>query len=294
MILNYRHPSLKRSWLVQVLRAASVCGLAFLLLPEPGITSETSLSMPVLVAAVPAMSLAQETTPQLHSPVLVAQGVAPGAIQPPAQVQSGSLSGTLYDQTGAVVPGVTVRIFSRASSFGRTVVTDIRGAYAFPQVNPGEYTFEVRLPGFANHSRTILVRAQAEVQDAVLQVGRVTTFVEVSVQAPQTPAAPPAPAPSPQRVGGDIAAPNLIYQPKPAYPPGARAKLAQDVVLLDAVIATDGSVQSIQVNPSGGNSNLELIHAAIDSVKQWRYRPAFLNGVPIEFPLTIAVSFKMQ
>jgi TonB family protein len=293
MILNYPASSLNSSRVSQFLRAAIVCGLAFALLPERGIVSETPLSIPVLVAGVPVISLAQQTT-TTSAPAAVAQAIPPAAVQPPAQIQTGSLSGTVYDPTGAVLPGVTVRIFNRSGGVDRTAVTNDRGGYALPQINAGDYTFEVRLPGFANHTRTILIRAQPEVQDAVLQVGRAMTFVEVSVEAPQTPAASPAPSPSPLRVGGVISAPNLISQPKPAYPPGARAKLAQDVVLLDAVVATDGSVQSIQVNPSGGNSNLELIHAAIEAAKQWRYRPALLNGTPIEFPLTISVSFKMQ
>jgi len=145
------------------------------------------------------------------------------------------------------------------------------------------------------HSRPIVVRAQPEVHDAVLHFG-FESQLEVSVAAPRgAPApAPAVPPQTPLRVGGDIAAPSLIYALKPVYPPGAYAKLAQDSVKLDAVLGKDGTIQSLQVNPAQGGSNLELIHAAIDAVKQWRYRPALLNEAPIEVPMTITVNFTMQ
>ena len=63
---------------------------------------------------------------------------------------------------------------------------------------------------------------------------------------------------------------------------------------LDAVISKDGTVQSVVVNPAQGGSNFELIRAAVDAVKLWRYRPAMLNGAPIEVPMTITVNFTMQ
>lgn len=291
MILNYRPSSLHGPRLWRVLRAAAVCGVAFLLLPERMIIPESPLSLPVLVAAVPATSFAQAPVPQPPS-IVVAQAVVPGTI--PGQVQTGSLSGTVLDQSGAVVPGVGVRIFNSATGFDRTTITNERGAYSFPQINVGQYTFEARLPGFANHSRTLAIRAQAEVLDAVLQLGGIETVVEVSVAAPQAAPPPPVSAQTPLRVGGVIAVPNLIYAPKPVYPAAAFARQAQDSVKLDTVVDKDGVVQSVQLNPSHGTSSPALIGAAIDAVKQWRYRPALLNGAPVEFPVTITVNFMMQ
>ena len=293
MILNHRPSSVRRSRLARALRVAAVCGVAFLLLPERVIIPQSPLSLPVLVAAVPAMSFAEEVAPAAPLTPVVAQAVVPAAVQPPVQVQPGSLSGTVYDLSGAVVPGVTVQLSSPVDGSIQTAVTNVRGAYAFPRVNVGQYNFEARLPGFVIHSRAMWVRAQPEVHDAVLHFG-FETAVDVSVAAPQAAPAPAVPAPGPLRVGGNIAAPNLIYQLKPVYPPGAYAKQAQDSVKLDAVIGKDGTVQSVHVNPSQGGSNFELIHSAIDAVKQWRYRPAMLNGAPVEVPMTITVNFTMQ
>ena len=295
MIMNHRPSLLRRSWLGQVLRAAALCTLALLLLPERVILPESPLALPVLVAAVPEMPAAQETATQAPSIPVVAIAVAPVAVPPPVQAEIGSVSGTVLDQSGAVVPGVTVTLRSTIDGSTLPAVTNARGAYTFPRVNVGQYRFEAFLPGFLRHSREVFVRAQAEVHDAVLHLG-FETQLEVSVAAPQTPPAPATAAPTqrPIRVGGDIAAPNLIYAPKPVYPAGAFAKLAQDSVKLDAVIGKDGTVQSVVVNPAQGGSNFELIHAAVDAVKLWRYRPAMLNGAPIEVPMTITVNFTMQ
>jgi TonB family protein len=294
MILNYRPSSLYGSRLAQVVRTAVVCGVAFLLLPERIAVPESPLSLPVLVAAVPEMSFSQETTPPAPSTAMVAQAVVPGVL--PGQVQTGSVSGTVFDRSGAVVPGVTVRLASPVDGSTQTTVTNERGAYAFPRVNVGQYNFEARLPGFVIHSRAMFVQTTPAVHDVVLYLA-FATVVEVSVAAPQAspaPVAAAAPSQTPIRVGGVIAAPELINQLKPVYPPGAYAKRAQDSVQLDAVIGTDGTVKSLLMNPSQGGSNLELIQAAMDAVKQWRYRPALLNGAPIEIPITITVNFTMQ
>ena len=292
MILDHRPSSLRRSPLVQVLRAGAVCGVALLLLPERVVVPDSPLSLPVLVAAVPERSFAQETARQPAPLPVIAQAVA-AAVQPPIQIQSGSVSGTVVDRTGAVVPGVTITLRNTSGAI-QTTVTNERGAYTFPQVNVGQYTFEAFLPGFLRHSRPMVVRAQPELHDAVLHFG-FESVVDVNVDAPRTPPAPPpAPGPGPIRVGGDIAAPQLIYAPKPVYPPGAYARQVQDFVKLDCVIGKDGSVLSVVVNPTQGGSNLELIRAATDAVKQWRYKPAMLNGMPVDVPVTITVNFIMQ
>ena len=147
MILNHRPSSVRRSRLARALRVAAVCGVAFLLLPERVIIPESPLSLPVLVAGVPAMSFVQEVAPAAPLTPVVAQAVVPAAVQPPVQVQPGSLSGTVYDLSGAVVPGVTVQLSSPVDGSVQTAVTNVRGAYAFPRVNVGQYNFEARLPG---------------------------------------------------------------------------------------------------------------------------------------------------
>jgi periplasmic protein TonB len=62
-------------------------------------------------------------------------------------------------------------------------------------------------------------------------------------------------------------------------------------VLLEAVIAKDGSVRAIRaVNTL---VHLELVDAAVEAVKQWRYEPTLLNGAPIEVVTNVRVNFRL-
>ena len=86
----------------------------------------------------------------------------------------------------------------------------------------------------------------------------------------------------------------LISAPKPVYPVQARAAEAEGMVQLLGVIGVDGSVLSLQLDTSSpGTGNPDLVQAAIDAVRQWRYRPALLNGAPVEVQTTIRVSFML-
>src|ERR1700730_17261238 len=70
-----------------------------------------------------------------------------------AQV-GGSLSGTIMDSTGGVIPGATVTLLNAGSGAERNTVTDARGRYAFPNVTVGRYDLPVTLEGFKPHKRT--------------------------------------------------------------------------------------------------------------------------------------------
>ena len=60
-------------------------------------------------------------------------------------------------------------------------------------------------------------------------------------------------------------------------------------VILQAVIAKDGSVEKVKVV----QGQALLTDAAIAAVKQWRYRPYLLNGEPVEVETTITVNFTL-
>lgn len=104
------------------------------------------------------------------------------------------------------------------------------------------------------------------------------------------PPPPPRPNPTRIRVGGNVAAANLIHSVQPTYPPGALSQHITGTVLLHVILATDGSVQTIDV-VSGPDA---LRQAAVDAVKRWRYRPTLLNGKPIEVDTTIQVIFNIS
>jgi periplasmic protein TonB len=99
-------------------------------------------------------------------------------------------------------------------------------------------------------------------------------------------------SPTPKRmlIASRVAEANLIHNVAPIYPLEAgRARIEGAVVLL-AVIAKDGTVQDVRVE-----SGLPVLaQAAIDAVKQWRYRPYVLNGDPIEVVSQITINFTLS
>lgn len=82
----------------------------------------------------------------------------------------------------------------------------------------------------------------------------------------------------------------VVNKVEPKYPPIALAARITGVVLLKAVISRDGQVTELQTL----SGHPLLVPAAIDAVKQWRYRPYLLNGVPVEVETTITVTFQFS
>ena len=81
----------------------------------------------------------------------------------------------------------------------------------------------------------------------------------------------------------------VVHQVQPVYPPIARAARIQGDVILKAVISKDGEIQDLQLV----SGHPMLVPAAIDAVRQWRYRPYLLNGQPVEVETTITVIFSL-
>src|SRR5438093_2266571 len=81
--------------------------------------------------------------------------------------QTSSLTGTVKDSTGAVLPGVTVNVSSPSQIGGvQTSVSDSQGIYRFPALRPGVYEMEVALSGFKTMKRA----------DVVLPLGTTVTI----------------------------------------------------------------------------------------------------------------------
>jgi len=92
------------------------------------------------------------------------------------------------------------------------------------------------------------------------------------------------------RIASRVAEANLIHDVAPQYPPEAGRARIEGAVVLMAVIGKDGSVQDVRVE-----SGLPLLaQAAIDAVKQWRYRPYLLNGEPVEVDSRITINFTLS
>jgi TonB family protein len=80
----------------------------------------------------------------------------------------------------------------------------------------------------------------------------------------------------------------VIKRVQPKYPAAALAVHAQGAVLIEATISKDGSV----LNPKVLKGDAVLARAAVEAVRQWRYKPYYLDGAPVEIQTQITVNFK--
>jgi len=106
--------------------------------------------------------------------------IAPSALF--AQGNTGTVSGTVTDSSGAVVAGATVTLTYSATGNARPTTTSDKGYYVFPYVNPGTYHVTVSKQGFRTTSisnQVVEVGLQLSV-NAVLEVGSVSSTVEVT------------------------------------------------------------------------------------------------------------------
>jgi protein TonB len=101
----------------------------------------------------------------------------------------------------------------------------------------------------------------------------------------------PAPAPLPPiRLHSGIRAPQRIVNVTPAYPAIARAAHIEGVVIIEATLDERGNVARAQVL----RSIPQLDAAALDAVRQWKFSPTLLNGVPVPIVMTVTVNFKLD
>ena len=101
---------------------------------------------------------------------------------------------------------------------------------------------------------------------------------------------PPPPPPQPLHVGGVIRPPQKIHHVAPAYPPIAQAARVSGTVIVEALIAEDGSVRDVKVLRS-----VALLDApAVEAVRQWRFTPTLLNGVPVQVIMSVTVTFALN
>jgi protein TonB len=102
-------------------------------------------------------------------------------------------------------------------------------------------------------------------------------------------AIPKAATPQRVRVSQGVSQGLLIHKVQPAYPALARQARIQGTVVLQALIGKDGAIQNLHVV----SGHPMLTGAALDAVKQWRYKPYYLNGEPVEVETTINVNFTL-
>jgi TonB family protein len=95
----------------------------------------------------------------------------------------------------------------------------------------------------------------------------------------------------PVRVGGDVTAPERVSGPQPVYTREAREARIQGVVIVEAVVDREGRVGSVRVLKS---LPMGLDEAAVEAVRQWRFRPATRSGEPVPVYYVLTVNFRLE
>jgi TonB family protein len=93
------------------------------------------------------------------------------------------------------------------------------------------------------------------------------------------------------RIGGGVSPPSVVSQVQPEYSEEARKARYQGVVVLEAIVHPDGSVEIIRVVRSLG---FGLDEKAIEALQQWKFRPGMRGGEPVPVALNIEVNFNLR
>ena len=103
-------------------------------------------------------------------------------------------------------------------------------------------------------------------------------------------AVPKVATPQRVRVSQGVSTGLLVRKVNPTYPPLARQARIQGTVILQAEISKAGDIQNLRLI----SGHPMLAPAAIEAVKQWKYKPYLLNGEPVEVETTVQVNFTLS
>jgi TonB family protein len=201
-------------------------------------------------------------------------------------LEAASVSGTVFDPSGAVVPAAGVVLVSAATGARQTANTLETGQFSFHGLAGGDYRLEIAKPGFMLFTRGLRLDASKDARVlALLRVGQIMESLEITAQGT------PIPRPSKVRVGGNVQPARLLKMPRVPYPEAAKSAGTEGSVIVQAVVLRDGSVGSATAFTG---ADPELAKAAVDNVRQWKYAPATLNGEPVETAATVELSFRLE
>lgn len=283
-------------------------------LPAPAIDGApktiAAVTPPATAPLAPAVRPAAAATPAVEAVEIVAQ-------EKPA-----SIHGTLYDQLGGVLPGAVVTLIDRSVGASYSMTSGRDGVFAFNDLQPATYELQARLPGFMIVSNVMSIGAGSAIERHItLPIGTLEETLRAVCQAGGAPSPQPrrvlnedrpgvsAPraagaAPFSGGIGGQIKVPRKTRSANPICPGGAPA--VDTVVRLNARVGIDGYVSDVRLVEDGAGFALdtakgslvvgskpapEFVESALDAVRLWQFTPTLLNGVPVEVPLSILISY---
>jgi protein TonB len=110
------------------------------------------------------------------------------------------------------------------------------------------------------------------------------------VETPHVVPPPPQQEKHPLKVSEGVLEAQLISRNEPRYSPLALQTKTEGTVLLHAFISREGRITSLDVI----SGHPLLVRAALEAVRQWRYRPTMLNGEPVEVETSITIIFRLH
>jgi len=246
----------------------------------------------VTSASVPAAAVtANVLRPQ---PAVVPQRTTPtsnlAAVPPRTVASSPAVNSQIATPRNASTPVVTTNVPVAPKS--TQPVPAQQQPLVLQQVEPKKSALgEVHLAAPKAHRGTSSQQSGAAEPGLVLNGEQITPgsdssggeLLAGSVKEPTAPAAPLA-------VGGDVTPAKMISSVQPVYSSLARMQHVSGDVKIDALIDANGRVTSMKVI-----SGPTLLHqAATDALRQWKYKPATLDGKPVPMHLTVTLQFRLQ
>lgn len=237
-----------------------LCGLAIAQEPGPGI-----LTPPPPITLDPWV---------LHSKLV--QQIAPDY---PAKIRSSNLHGDVIikvfvDQTGNVESTTWIVMPDAPAILAFAALQAIRQWKYQPTLvdgNPRPVSSWVALRFRANAMPNVEILTQSENSTPQIDPARLITARKL-------------------RISSGVAESNLVHKVYPAYPIEARDNGVEGDVLFQVMIGKpDGAIT--QIHPVSGHPLLVL--AALDAIRQWKYRPYLLNGEPVDVETTITIKFHL-
>jgi|NGEPerStandDraft_6_1074524.scaffolds.fasta_scaffold16561_2 TonB family protein len=102
----------------------------------------------------------------------------------------------------------------------------------------------------------------------------------------------------PKTMPGVVNIPHLPQQPtktvKPVYPPEALQRWIQATIVLDAVLDTQGAVETLGCDTICSDARPDLLRSAAEAVRQWQWSPVLVKGKPVRVRTRVAVEFALD
>jgi TonB family protein len=228
-----------------------------------------------------------------------------------------TVSGSVVDGTNRMLPNVKVVLTNTSNEAKHEVRSDNTGHFEFVGVPAGEHVLETNLAGFAPFRDKVTVAGRNITRNIELQVGSLEETITITdrgdrkasagqmenrsteaekaqlmrqlAQGMLQRAAEKCTSNGAGPVGGSIVPPIKLMDVKPHYPENVKNANVGGIVVLDALLATDGSVKDVQAVSS---PDPDLQNAAVEAVRQWQFSSTLLDCVPIEVRMRVTVNFK--